>query len=198
MPHHVLFIQGAGEGAYAEDALLVERLQLSLGSAYTVSYPAMVDEGNAPYEAWVEQIEDALAVLDGPVILLGHSVGGSVLAKYVAEAADRIQIAGVFLLAAPFWGGDGWRYDGYQELELPPATAEISPTTTPIFLYHCQDDEVVPVAHLGLYRTRLTGAVGRVLDSGGHQFETDLAPVTEDILGLKAIQHAEGSCRVRG
>jgi predicted alpha/beta hydrolase family esterase len=132
----VLFIQGAREGAYEADALLVERLQQSLGDAYAVSYPAMPDEGNAPYEAWIQQFEDALATMDGPVILVGHSVGGSVVAKQMADSANTKRTAGVFLLAAPFWGDDGWHHDGYEELELPTSNAESRPTGTPIFLYH--------------------------------------------------------------
>ena len=52
MIKHVLFIHGAGSGAYEEDGLLVDRLQEKLGSAYTIHYPAMTDESNAPYAVW--------------------------------------------------------------------------------------------------------------------------------------------------
>jgi hypothetical protein len=45
----VLFIQGAGAGAFKEDEKLAESLQKSLGSDYRVHYPAMPDEDNAPY-----------------------------------------------------------------------------------------------------------------------------------------------------
>jgi len=184
MPHHVLFIQGAGEGAYAEDALLVERLQQGLGDAYAVAYPTMADEGNAPYEVWKAQIDQELAAGGGPVILVGHSVGGSVLAKYLAESTDRSGIAGVVMLAAPFWGGEGWRYDGYEELELPTTVDDSMDLGVPVFFHHCRDDETVPVDHLSMFLARLTGARGRVLDAGGHQFATDLGPIVEDIRGL--------------
>ena len=39
MKKHVLFIHGAGQGAYEEDLLLVASLQNALGSAYDVRYP---------------------------------------------------------------------------------------------------------------------------------------------------------------
>ena len=182
MPHQMLFLQGAGEGAYKEDALLVERLRLALGDDYEVTYPAMADDGDAPYDAWKIRIDQALAELVGPVILVGHSVGGSVLAKYVAEMPDQSQIAGVCLLASPFWGGDGWRYDGYEDLEVPQALVTKSPAP-PMFLFHCRDDETVPVDHLTLYQRRFPEAASRVLDDGGHQFDTELTPIAGDIQG---------------
>src|SRR5688572_22692774 len=81
MKKQVLFIQGAGEGAYEEDQKLVESLQHVLGPEYTVHYPAMPDEDNAPYEQWKRQIEKELAEMRGPIILVGHSVGASVVVK---------------------------------------------------------------------------------------------------------------------
>lgn len=57
MEKHILFIHGAGEGAYMEDKLLVQRLQKELGSGGQVNYPAMPDEVNAPYDLWKSHIE---------------------------------------------------------------------------------------------------------------------------------------------
>jgi len=39
MKKNVLFIHGAGEGAYEEDRLMVASLQDALGAAYEVHYP---------------------------------------------------------------------------------------------------------------------------------------------------------------
>jgi hypothetical protein len=48
MAKQVLFIQGAGEGAYDADKKLAESLQQALGSDYEVRCPLMPDEDNAP------------------------------------------------------------------------------------------------------------------------------------------------------
>jgi pimeloyl-ACP methyl ester carboxylesterase len=85
-------------------------------------------------------------------------------------------------MAVPFWGGDGWRYEGYEELELPKDLAAKLSQETPLFLYHCRDDDIVPYEHLALYKRLLPHAVMHPLDKGGHQFNNDLAPVAQDIL----------------
>jgi hypothetical protein len=57
MKKQILFIQGAGEGAYKEDEKLANYLQDALGSEYHVLYP----------------LSKELNSLDGKVILVGHS-----------------------------------------------------------------------------------------------------------------------------
>lgn len=181
MAKHILFIQGAGEGAYEEDKKLAASLQHSLGSEYEVHYPAMQNEAEAPYEQLKQQIEKELAAINEPTILVGHSVGASVIIKYVSELKAEQSIISVFLTACPFWGGDGWRYEGYQELSLHSAAL---PKNTPIVFYHCRDDEVVPFEHLALYASLLPQAQIREIDQGGHQLNNDLSVVAKDIKNL--------------
>lgn len=180
----VLFIQGAGEGAYEEDKKLAASLQQSLGSEYNVRYPVMPDEDNAPYDQWTKRIETELATMAEPIILAGHSVGASVLIKYISETTPEKQIGGLFLMAGPFWGGDGWHYDGYETLELPEESASKVPQDAAIFLYHSRDDETVPFDHLALYAQVLPQATVREIDRGGHQLNNDLSEVANDIRSL--------------
>ncbi|MFT4038738.1 MAG: alpha/beta fold hydrolase [Thermomicrobiales bacterium] len=184
MTPNVLFIHGAGDGAYAEDAKLVESLRQHLGPDAEVRYPAMPDEDNAPYDQWREEIERNLTDMPGPVVLVGHSVGASILLKWLSERDAAPAIAGLFLLANPLWGSEGWRYDGYETLELAPGFASRLPAGAPVYLYHCRDDEVVPFAHLALYAQAMPQATVRVLDTGGHQLNDDLSAVAEDIAAL--------------
>jgi len=184
MIKHVLFIHGAGSGAYEEDGLLVDRLQEKLGSAYTIHYPAMTDESNAPYAVWKKQVEDVMNGVKAPIILVGHSIGASHLAKMLTEIKIRVQISGVFLLEAPFWGGEGWRYEGYKELELPGNASAKFPKGVKVFIYHTRDDEIVPFNHLNLYAKLLPQANVRSIDTGGHQLSDDLSLLVEDIKSL--------------
>lgn len=184
MNKQILFIQGAGEGAYAADKKLADSLKRSLGTAYTVQYPAMPHEDEPDYAAWKHQIEEELAKTKGPVILVGHSLGGSMLIKYLSEVEIKNQIAGIFLIAIPFWGGDGWLYEGYEELELADGFAARLPRSVPIFLYQGRNDEIVPFDHLALYAKALSQATVRELDDRNHQLNDNLTDVANDIKQL--------------
>jgi predicted alpha/beta hydrolase family esterase len=185
MAKGVLFIQGAGEGAYNADKQLVDSLRQALGPQYDVRYPVMPDEDNAPYEQWKQRVETELATMAAPVILVGHSVGASILAKCLAERAIDTAVAGIMLISTPFWGGDGWRYEGYQTLELPADLASRLPPNAAVFLYHSQDDAIVPFRHLALYARLLPTANVREIASGGHQLNNDLTLIATDIRGLE-------------
>jgi len=185
MNKHVLFIHGAGEGAYIEDKLLTQSLQEELGLDYDVHYPAMPDESKAPYDLWKRNIEEELNIMQKPAVLIGHSIGASYLAKVLTEIKEIKPIVGIFLLNAPLWGDEGWLYEGYEELELPKDVVRRFPTNARVFLYHTRDDEIVPFRHLALYKRLLPKATVREIDKGGHQLNNDLSLVAKDIKSLK-------------
>jgi predicted alpha/beta hydrolase family esterase len=180
MPKHVLFIHGAGDGAYASDLALVTSLRNSLGSDYSLQYPQMPEEDNAPYAAWQAEIEARLAGLNGPVALVGHSVGGSVLLKFLCERPHVPRIAGVFAVATPYWGADEgvWQWE---EGTLPADAASKLAGNWPLIFYHSRDDAVVPFAHLALYAAKFPRATLRTVDGRDHQYGNDLTEVAADI-----------------
>jgi predicted alpha/beta hydrolase family esterase len=181
MKKQVLFIQGAGEGAYEEDGELVKSLRDILGNEYNVRYPKMPEEEDQGYEAWKAQISRALATLGDEIILVGHSVGSSMLLKYLAEENVENSVIGIFLIAAPYWGTEGWRID---EFTLDEGRASILLKALPIFFYHSRDDEIVPFTHLALHREKFPQATVREFDGRGHQFNNDLSEVATDIMSL--------------
>jgi uncharacterized protein len=103
----------------------------------------------------------------------------------MSEMETEKPIAGLFLLACPFWGGNGWRYSGYEELMLLTGRATNFSKGKQIFLYHCRDDATVPFNHLALYAQIFPEATVRERDEGGHQFNNDLSFVAEDIKNLQ-------------
>lgn len=181
MKRRVLFIHGGGEGAYEEDRKLAASLDGALNDAYEVRCPKMPDEDSPEYAAWRDRISGELAGLGGEVFLVGHSLGGSILLKYLCEEGVARSVAGVFLVAAPFWGAEDWEVDEYALRE---DFASKLPTELPVFLYHGREDEVVPFAHLALYAEKLSWATVRELDGRGHQLDEDLSEVARDIGGL--------------
>jgi uncharacterized protein len=181
MKKQVLFIQGAGEGAYEEDRILADSLQDVLGVEYHVSFPKMPNEESPEDDAWIAQIAKELASLDGKVILVGHSAGGAVLLKYLLKEKISKPVAGIFLISIPHWGPED--EEGH-EYTLHEGFASQLPKGVPIFLYHSRDDEWVPFAHLAMYAEKLPQATIREFDGRGHQFNNDLSEVAADITSL--------------
>lgn len=177
----VLFIQGGGDDGYSADAAMVASLQQSLGDSYQVIYPQMPDNEDAPDFGWLAQIGRKIEQLQDGAILAGHSLGASMLLKYLAENEVTKPIAGIFLLAAPYWNGDE---EWVQGLKLPLDFPKCLPQNVPLFFYHSKDDEEVPFAHLDFYRHFLPSATFTEVETGGHQFYNDLGLVAGDMKGL--------------
>ena len=181
MANPVLFIQGGGEGAFEADRKLVASLRDHLGPDHVVLYPEMPDEDEADYEAWKQVIAAELAALGENAVLVGHSIGGSVVLRAVVDGIGP-GIAGLFVVSAPFWyDHDFWQW---KEVALPEDAADRIPEDLPVFLYHGLQDEFVPVAHVDMYARVLPRATARRLDQRNHQLNDDLAEVARDIVQL--------------
>jgi predicted alpha/beta hydrolase family esterase len=178
IPQPVLFIQGAGDMRHPEGSgVLADYLDQQLGTGYRVVAPAMPDADNPRYLPWRGAIEQELAAIAGSVMLVGHSFGGSVLLKHLAEGSSARPTIGLFLISVPFWGPEGWEYE---EFSLPSDFGAKLPRC-PIFLYHSQDDPEVPFAHLGLYARRLPNPTARRIAGSEHSFLHGLPELVRDI-----------------
>lgn len=179
MAKQVLFIHGAGEGAHAADAKLVASLEKQLGPGYTVRYPRMPKEDDPDFDTWRLCIAKELASMGDGALLVGHSIGASVLIGILADGGFKPSVAGAFLVAAPFWHDhEIWRW---QEVELSANAADRLPRALPLFLYHGREDEVVPFSHVEMYAQALPRAIIRAVDGRDHQLNDDLSEVADDI-----------------
>jgi uncharacterized protein len=140
----------------------------------------MPDEDDPNFELWRRDIENELALLREDIIVVGHSVGAYILLRFLVEQHVEHSLAGIFLIAMPFIGGKGWQLEGALEKSF----ATKLPRHTPIFLYHCQDDTVIPFEHLRLYEQEIPQATVRIINEGGHQLNNDLSKVAEDIKSI--------------
>ena len=77
-------------------------LQDKLGEGYDVIMPRMPNAFNARYSEWKIWFEKIINLLDNEVILVGHSLGGIFLVKYLAEEDFPKSVKATFLVAAPF------------------------------------------------------------------------------------------------
>jgi hypothetical protein len=181
---HVLFVQGGGTGAYDEDALLAGSLRDNLGPAFHVRYPEMAEESEPDVGAWGRQIDREVDAMAGDVIVVGHSIGASVVLKHLSERDDGWgrRIRGIFLLASPSWGADDFWH--WEECTLDPAATARLTERVPVALYHSVDDEVVPFSHLERNEGLVPGATIHEIPAGGHQLGNDLGFLAADIRRL--------------
>src|SRR5687768_9586872 len=129
---HVLFIQGGGgEEDYLADGKLVDSLRNNLGEDYAVHYPHLATDESAPDFGRLRQIEKELSLINDHVILAGHSLGASMILKYLSEKVITKKITGIFLIATPFWKGDE---DWKQGFILREDFASRLPKDVPVFL----------------------------------------------------------------
>jgi uncharacterized protein len=176
-----VFIQGGGGTEdYQADAKFVTSLRKALEEAYTGHYPLLSDE-SSPDFGRKEQICKEISLINGKIILVGHSLGASMLLKYLSENEDKKAIAGIFLISTPIWsGGEDWK----QGLKLHEDFPVQLPNDIPIFFYQCLDDEVVPFEHLSLCTQKLPQATVREIAIGGHQLSNNLSLVVKNIQAI--------------
>ena len=182
MPHQVLFIQGGGEGAHDEwDNKLVESMGRELGPNYEIRYPHMPNEADPKYARWKAALRKEFGRLDDGAILVGHSIGGTILINALAEEAPDLALNGIFLLAAPFVGESGWPSEDIKPMS---GLGKKLPAQTPVYVYHGSEDDTAPFEHAGLYARAIPQAIVRRLPGRDHQFNNDMSEVAADIRRL--------------
>jgi len=179
MTKQILFIQGGGAGTHDEwDSKLIASLKRELGQGYDIRYPRMPNEADPSYPAWKTALEHEIAALDDAAVLVGHSVGGTILINALAEQAPVRKLAGIFLISAPFVGTGGWPSE---DIKPSRDLGARLPQATPIYLYHGSEDDTAPLAHVDLYKQAIPQACVRKLQGRDHQLNDDLSEVAADI-----------------
>lgn len=154
-------------------------LRERLGSGYEVILPTMPNKTNAQFDEWKLWFEKLIPFLNDGVILVGHSLGGAFLAKYLSLYTFPKKIHGVFLVSAVY----DTDTEGYSiaSFSLPQALALQTDT---VFLYHSEDDPVVPISALESYKKALPSATVRIFTDKKHINQTEFPELAEDILSV--------------
>ncbi len=182
MTKRILFLHSAGpQGPGEGSTRLVNYIRQSLSETHKLICPVMPHPEKPSYDAWKRQLERQLDIIDDEIILLGHSLGGSVLLKYFSEMPYQKPISGLFIIASPFWGEKNWKLDEYTLKENFAAHLISIPQ---IFLYHSSDDPIVPYEHTYRYAKSLPRATVTIVDHYGHNFEPPFPKLIRDIKEL--------------
>lgn len=157
-----------------------DRLQEDLGDGFQVLTPRMPNGTNANYDEWAIWFGRVAAMTDDNVILVGHSMGGIFLAKYLSEHDYPKKIRATLLVAAPH------KDETHEDLASFKITGELEKFADQggdIIFYHGTDDIVLP-SELRLYEKSLPKAETHELSAQDRFMREAFPEIIEKIRGL--------------
>jgi hypothetical protein len=152
-----------------------EYLDKKLGSNYEIIRPKMPNKENAKYEEWKIYFERYFPYLDDNVILIGCSLGGIFLARYLSENKFPKKILSLYLVCPPFDNtliGE----DLVGGFKLKSNLSLIEKQTKNITLLFSKDDDCVPVSHAEKFRKKLKSAKIIIYKSKNGHFKVSKFP----------------------
>lgn len=162
-----------------------ETLPQALGEEYEVFLPQMPNKQNAKYEEWKIWFEKYVSFLHDDVFLIGHSLGGYFLVKYLLENQLPVSVRGLFLIAAPARrftddsGEDGGDFH-FDANKLP----QLANKARKIAVFHSTDDPVVPYEHALVYTEVLPDATLHHFEDRGHFLQGEFPELVEEVRRL--------------
>lgn len=168
----------------------------TLGKDYEVILLDMPNKINAKYFEWKIWFEKFIPYVksnpvthpDGRyranVILIGHSLGGIFLAKYLSENKFPKRISAAFIIAAPY--DDKNSEYSLADFTLPKSLKKFQRQAGKIFIYHSKDDPIVPFIDSEKYKNSLENSVKRTFANRGHFNQENLPELIKDIKKLFA------------
>lgn len=158
-----------------------ENLAECLGENFEVIRPEMPDKRNAKYIEWKIWFEKFFPFLKDGVILIGSSLGGTFVAKYLSENQFPKKLKVVILIAGCF---EDLPDEKLLDFALPKSLKNFDQQAEKIILYHSKDDNVVPFSHLVKFQEALPKATVRIFESCGHFDQEEFPELVEDIKNL--------------
>ena len=158
------------------------RLSEDLGPDFEVISPDMPNRIDAKYLEWKIWFEKFIPHLDQEVVLIGHSMGGTFLVKYLAENDFPKKVAATFLVAAPYYE-KGPDYS-LADFKLPENLEKFKKQAGRTFFYHSEDDPIVSLKDFEGYKQNLNDAMGRVFKNRGHFLNESFPELIEDLKSI--------------
>jgi len=163
-----------GKGSYD----VVKYLKSKLPERFKILSPVIEKPYSPTYDKFKKMFELTFAKITEPVILVGHSLGGSTLLKYLTEEKPGISILGLFLVSTPYWKSN------MKEFQLKENFHTSVKHIPKVFLYHSKEDADVPIGNLEFYEHAFKTAVVHKLNGNEHTFSKGLPELVADIKSL--------------
>ena len=132
-------------------------LEEKLGKKFEIIRPRMPLQDNAKYRDWKVFFERHIPLLRNKFILIGSSLGGIFLAKYLSEHKLPKKAISVFLVCAPF-DATLPKEDLVGGFRLKADISLIERNCKNLHILFSKDDDIVPVFHAEKYRKKLKRA----------------------------------------
>ena len=134
-----------------------EFLDAKLGKDFDIIRPKMPLKENAKYAEWKIFFDKHIPFFKDNVILIGTSLGGIFLAKYLSENILPNPALSVYLVTPPFDGSLS-EEDLAGGFKLKKGLTLIEKNCKNVTLCFSEDDNIVPVAHADKYKKKLKNA----------------------------------------
>ncbi len=158
-------------------------LEKELGINYEVINPKMPNSDNADYEEWEIWFDKLIPFLESRVILVGHSLGGTFLAKYLATHNLQVEIMATFFIAAPFDGST--TKEMLYTFKLPEDLTLLASQAGSVYLIYSRDDRVVNVEEGYMYKNKLPGAEPIIFKQRQHFTQKEFPELVELIKNIE-------------
>ncbi|NCD00554.1 hypothetical protein EOL94_00435 [bacterium] len=150
-------------------------LEDKLGRYFDIIKPRMPLKDNAKYSDWKIVFERYLEVLDDEIVLIGNSLGGIFLAKYLSEDNVSKNILSLCFVAPPF-SSELLNEDLCNGFVLKDDLSKIEKQCENINFFFSLDDKIVPIKNMRAYKKKIKNANYFPLDNVVNHFFTDKLP----------------------
>lgn len=129
-------------------------LKKKLGRDFEIIQPRMPLADNAKYKEWKIHFEKFLPYLRNNIILIGISLGGVFLAKYLSENKFPKKILSTYLVCPPYDNSlsDEDLVGGFR---LKRDLSLLDQSSKNLYLMFSKDDDVVPLSHARKYEEKV-------------------------------------------
>lgn len=159
-------------------------LDRKLGNKFEIIRPRMPLQDNAKYRDWKIYFERHIPYLKNNIILIGSSLGGIFLAKYLSEQKFPKKILATFLVCPPF-DNSVIGEDLVNGFKLKSDLSLLEKNSKKLYLMFSKDDDCVPVSHAEKYRNKLKNADIIIYKSKNGHFNVPKFPeIVKIILGI--------------
>lgn len=153
-----------------------DTLYKKLGNKFEVYKPKMPNPTNASYKDWSIWFSKIIELLNDDLILIGHSLGGIFLVKYLAENSIDKKIKATILISAPFDNADD---ESLGSFILPKSIKKFEQQAGKIYLFQSKDDKVVSLNQVKKYKKELPKAILKIFKDRGHFNQETLPEIVE-------------------